>query len=236
MCYNHLQGVDKMSKVSTSERLKELLSLRKLKQIDVLEKAKPFCEKYNVKLEKNDLSQYVSGKVEPGQRKLFILALTFNVSEAWLMGFDVPMERTFNQDISSIDNIIPMPKMKKVPLLGDIACGVPIFAEEQYGEYIESDVVADFCLRAAGDSMIGARILDGDIVFIKKQEMVQNGEIAAVLIDNEATLKRVYYYPDKAKIVLSPENAQYEPFVYVGEELNEIKILGKAVAFQSNVR
>ncbi len=156
------------------------------------------------------------------------LANALQTTPAYLMGWE--------EEEYLPPNVIPMPKMKKVPLLGDIACGVPIFAEEQYGEYIESDVVADFCLRAAGDSMTGARILDGDIVFIRKQEMVQNGEIAAVLINNEATLKRVYYYPDKAKIVLSPENAQYEPFVYVGEELNEIKILGKAVAFQSNVR
>ena len=155
------------------------------------------------------------------------LANALQTTPAYLMGWE--------EDYLP-SNIIPIPKMKKVPLLGDIACGVPIFAEEQYGEYIESDVKADFCLRATGDSMVNARILDGDIVFIKKQEMVENGEIAAVLIDNEATLKRVYYYPDKSKIVLSPENAQYEPFVYVGEELNEIKILGKAIAFQSNVR
>lgn len=84
--------------------------------------------------------------------------------------------------------------------------------------------------------MIGARIYDGDIVFIKKQDMVNNGEIAAVIIDNEATLKRVYYYPEKNKIVLNPENPAFEPLVYINEELNEIRILGKAVAFQSIVR
>ncbi len=174
------------------------------------------------------VQRWESGNIKTlRQGRISQLAEILQTTPAYLMGWE--------EDYLP-SNIIPIPKMKKVPLLGDIACGVPIFAEEQYGEYIESDVKADFCLRATGDSMIYARILDGDIVFIKKQEMVENGEIAAVLIDNEATLKRVYYYPDKSKIVLSPENAQYEPFVFVGEELNEIKILGKAIAFQSNVR
>lgn len=109
---------------------------------------------------------------------------------------------------------------------------------EEYGSFISTtdDLDVDFCLRAVGDSMIGARIYDGDIVFVRKQSSVDNGEIAAVLIDDEATLKRVYYYPDKNKLVLSPENPKYEPFVYIGEELSEVRILGKAVAFQSVIR
>ncbi len=86
-------------KKTISERLKQIMINNNLKQVDILEKAKPYCVKYNVKLGKNDLSQYVSGKVEPGQRKLWILALVLNVSEAWLMGYDVPMER--NNNISS---------------------------------------------------------------------------------------------------------------------------------------
>ena len=69
------------------------MSDRNLRQIDILELCKPYCQKYQIKLGRNDLSQYVSGKVEPGQRKLTILGLALNVSEAWLMGFDVPMER-----------------------------------------------------------------------------------------------------------------------------------------------
>lgn len=138
---------------------------------------------------------------------------------------------------SEYDNIFPM-KTKKVPLLGDIACGEPIWAEEQRGEFVSvsDDIDADFCLRAKGDSMTGARIYDGDIVFIRRQPTVENGEIAAVIIDNEATLKRVYFYRDKNKLVLSPENPAFEPLVYIGSELEEIRILGKAVAFQSIVR
>ena len=83
--------------------------------------------------------------------------------------------------------------------------------------------------------MIGARIYDGDIVFIRRQSSVDNGEIAAVIINDEATLKRVYFYPEESKLILSPENPRYAPLVYINAELDNIKILGKAVAFQSTV-
>ena len=83
--------------------------------------------------------------------------------------------------------------------------------------------------------MVGARIYEGDLVFVKKQPRVNNGEIAVVLIGESATLKRVYLYPDEGKMVLTPENPKYKPLVYTGKELNEIQILGKAVAFQSEV-
>ena len=126
---------------------------------------------------------------------------------------------------------------KRLPVLGEIACGNPIFATEEHESYIAADggLDADFCLVAHGDSMIGARINDGDIIFIRSQETVNNGEIAAVIINDEATLKRVYYYPDEAKLILSPENPRYAPLVYIGEELSHIRIIGKAVAFQSAI-
>jgi repressor LexA len=123
-------------------------------------------------------------------------------------------------------------------VLGDIACGMPIYADEKHESFVSvSDKFdADFCLTARGDSMIGARIYDGDIVFIRSQSTVENGEIAAVILGDEATLKRVYYYPDEEKLILSPENPKYAPLVYIKNELNDIKILGKAVAFQSAIR
>lgn len=154
-----------------------------------------------------------------------------------LFGFvDEPIPSVLGDDSLTFDNLFTIEK-KKIPLLGDIACGKPIYADEDRESYViaGTDINADFCLRARGDSMIGARILDGDIVFIQHMEMVNNGDIAAVIIGDEATLKRVYYYPEKGKLVLNPENPKYEPLVYVGEELNEIHILGKAIAFQSDV-
>lgn len=147
-------------------------------------------------------------------------------------------EETDIDDSDSIydkfDNINPL-QLKKFPMLGEIACGEPIWADEDHESFVmaDMDINADFCLTAKGDSMINARIYDGDYVFIRKMPMVENGEIAAVIIDNEATLKRVYYYPEKNKLILSPENPAFEPLVYMNEELDEIRILGKAVYFMS---
>ena len=133
-------------------------------------------------------------------------------------------------------NIIPLPQTKRIPLLGSIACGEPILTEENIEEYIklDKDIPADFALRCKGDSMINARIFDGDIVYIRQQPDVENGEIAAVLIDNEATLKRVYKYPHR--IELRAENPTIKPFEYSDEEMNTVRILGKAVAFTSIIR
>lgn len=136
-------------------------------------------------------------------------------------------------------NIFPLPKTKKVPLMGTIACGTPILAVENVEEYIDMDteIHADFALRCKGDSMINARIFNGDIVYIRQQPTVENGEIAAVLIgstETEATLKRVYH--DTEKLRLCAENPQYKDIVFFQEEMNEIRILGKAVAFLSTVK
>ena len=232
-----------MKKYTTSQRLKQLMDERKIKQVDILIKAEPFCKKYGVKLNKNDLSQYVNGKVEPGQQKLSILGLALNVNEAWLMGYDVPQIRdiTFGNETveelsSKYDNIKPI-KMKRFPMLGEIACGEPVFADEDKEHYVmaDMDINADFCLTAKGDSMINARIYEGDIVFIKEMPIVENGDIAAVIIDDEATLKRVYYYKEDNLLQLVAENPKYKPLVYKGEELNHIRILGKAVYFMSTV-
>ena len=145
-------------------------------------------------------------------------------------------ENNIAPDYSNIKGIMPLPEMRKVPLLGAIACGEPIYREEDEWISLPNDIKADFCLRCQGDSMINARINDGDIVFIKSCPEVENGQIAAVSIDNEVTLKRVYYYPEKNKLVLNPENPTYEPFVFMNEEPNDIRILGKAVMFLSNVK
>ena len=170
--------------------------------------------------------------------KIKIMAEFFNVSPAYIMGWeDKPHDDKTGNVFSNIGNIHPI-KIKKVPLLGEIACGQPIYANESRDAFVLSDesLDVDFCLTCKGDSMINARILDGDIVFIKQQHTVDNGEIAAVVIDDEATLKRVYYYKKENKLILQAENPAYAPLVYIGEELDHINILGKAVAFQSLVK
>lgn len=163
------------------------------------------------------------------------LSIAVEYSEKLGIPLDILVDDKKGLDISSIPGINPLPKMVKKPRLGTIACGEPILAVENIEDYddVPDDINCDFTLICKGDSMINARINDGDIVYIRKQEQVDNGEIAAVLIDNEATLKRVYVYSNK--VVLQPENPKYEPFVYVGEEMNEIRIIGKAVGFTSKL-
>lgn len=171
------------------------------------------------------------------QSKIKAIADALETTPAYIMGWDEPDQKLNEENLKFFDNLFPI-QTKKFPLIGNIACGKPIFADEQFEAYIEAgaNIKADFCLRAKGDSMIGARIYDGDIVFIRKQEMVDDGEIAAVLIDDEATLKRVYYDRENNVIQLFAENPQYKTMRFAGEELNHIRILGKAVALQTDIK
>ena len=164
--------------------------------------------------------------------KIQSLARFFNISPAYLMGWN----ETSETEAIAVSGIRPIVK-KRFKILGEIACGSPIYANEDHESYIDAsaNIDADFCLVAKGDSMTGARIYDGDVVFIKQQSIVANGEIAAVIIDDEATLKTWYYYPDKQKLVLSPANQSYEPLVYSGPELDSVTCLGKAVCFMSKI-
>lgn len=180
---------------------------------------------------KSALQRYATGETEkiPIER-IKQIAKALDVSAGYLLGW---VNEQF--DVFSISNVSPIPKIKKVPRLGDIACGEPILAEQNIQDYdlIDVEMDCDFTLVCHGDSMINARIFDGDVVYIKQQPDVDDGEIAAVLIDNEATLKKVYHYPDK--LVLRPCNPMYDDFVYTGKELENIRILGKAIMFKSFV-
>ena len=171
------------------------------------------------------------------QSKIKAIAEALETTPAYIMGWDEPDQKLDKENLKFFDNLFPI-ETKKFPLIGNIACGKPILADEQFEGYIEAgaNIKADFCLRAKGDSMIGARIYDGDIVFIRKQEMVDDGEIAAVLIDDEATLKRVYYDQESNVIQLFAENPQYKTMRFAGEELDHIRILGKAVALQTDIK
>ncbi len=175
--------------------------------------------------------RYEKGDIEkvPGD-VLVSIAKALHTTPAYLMGWEE------EPSLPVADNIIPIPKMKKIPLLGKIACGEPILAEENLEGFVNAPegYEADFALTCNGDSMIGARILDGDIVLIRQQPDVDDGEIAAVLIENEATLKRVH--KKHGCLILNPANPNYEPIVITGEELADVRILGKAVYFISAVK
>lgn len=173
------------------------------------------------------------GKSRPEYDTLMKLAEYFSISVDELTSGTKKITK-------SPSNILPLPRMVKKPLVGTIACGQPILAIQNIEQYLDvpENIHCDFILRCKGDSMIDARIYDGDLVYIRQQEMVETGEIAAVLIDDscesEATLKRVYISEDH--IILRPENRAYEPFVYFRNDMNKVHIIGKAVAFTSCVR
>lgn len=180
------------------------------------------------------VSRWESGDIANMKRsRIASLASVLKISPSIIMGWNGTPEIRLPSDVITI---IPMPTMRKVPLIGSIACGTPILAEENCeGEVdVPDHIRADFALRCKGDSMINARIFDGDIVYIRQQESVEYGEIAAVIIDDEATLKRVYLYEDH--ISLEAENPQYRPLVYWEAEMNNVRILGRAVAFTSTIR
>lgn len=183
-------------------------------------------------MQKSAIAKYESGRVENIKRSVVAkMAEILECSPAYLMGWD-----DGDTQIPSFSNILPI-QTKQIPLLGEIACGQPIFCSEDRESYVEAgtDVKADFCLKARGDSMVGARILDGDLVFIQRDAELESGQIYAVAIDDEATLKRVYYDAKSQVLQLMAENSKYAPLIYTGETLDHVHILGKAVAFQSDV-
>lgn len=177
---------------------------------------------------KSSINKIEMGINDIPQSKVLAFARALNTTTAYLMGDDDSREAN-----PIPPGFEPIPKMQKIPLVGHIACGQPITAEENLEGYVEApaEKQIDFALTCHGDSMIDAGIHDGDTVYIRKQKEVENGQIAAVRIGGEATLKRVYYYPDEGKIILQAANAAYAPLSYSGEELNEISIEGLLIGF-----
>ena len=171
---------------------------------------------------KTSISKIESGSIDLPQSKIKAFADALRTTPSKLMGWT-------ESDTTVIpEGFEPMPEMATVPLVGQIACGNPITAEENIEDTVSVPATwhADFTLRCVGNSM-EPRIQDGDLVAIHSQPLVENGEIAAVRIDCEATLKRVYLYSDR--MVLQPENQAYAPIVLVGDEMNTVQIEGKAV-------
>lgn len=173
----------------------------------------------------------------PTMGKITMLSMFFNVSREYLTG-ESDKRGSYIRDVFEISGIKPI-KKSSLPILGSVACGNPIFADEELEGYAsaEGDINADFCLYAKGDSMIDAGIRDGSIVFIKKQPTVENGQIAVVLIDDEATLKRVYFDRDNRRMILNPANAAYAPIIVDNSQIESgtVRILGKAVMCQFRI-
>lgn len=219
---------------NTAERLKDYMSTHHVRQVDILEMVKPYCKEFGIKMNKSDLSQYVSGKTEPGQDKLVILAKALKVSEPWLMGYDVPPEREDKTEPKSIPDPIENAAIPvhRIPVLGRISAGLPLYAEEHIIDYIYTTLNGGneyFGLLVVGDSMNAARIYEDDIIVVRKQEQVEDGEIAVVMVgDEDATVKR--FHRNGRKVMLSPQsfNPEHQVQVYDLKETS-IRIVGKVV-------
>ena len=214
-----------------NERLKILRKEANLSQEELAKK---------IGVSKSSVNMYERGEREPGFETLEAIADCFNADMDFLLGKSDCKNRyewakCKAVQIPTATNIIPMPEAKSIPLIGKIACGAPITATENLEGYIKipAQLEADFALVCRGDSMVGARIMDGDFVAIRQQPDVDDGDIAAVLIEDEATLKRVYKMP--GRLVLRAENPRYAPIDLSGAELDGVRILGKVVYFISEV-
>ena len=194
-------------------RIKELRQKNNMMQVDLAKAVN--SSKQTIYKYENDIVTNIP------YDKIILLAKALNTTTAYLMGWE--------DEIPSYPGIMPVEK-KRFPFLGEIACGEPIYADEEHNVWLESDssIKADFCLRCKGDSMTGDNINDGDVVFIRKQDAVNNGEIACVIIDDEATLKHIYLSDNTVSLVSS--NLSYPPLVFKEDDCKTIKILGKAVA------
>ena len=210
---------------NTSKRLKQIMKERNLRQIDLLEMVLPFCREYDVRMNRSDISQYVSGKNEPGQEKLTVFSMALGVSEPWLMGYDDPP--TTASLPASVRRISDQ-SAQRIPMIGEIAAGIPIVAEQDYETFVDCPMKADFALTVRGDSM-EPTFLDGDVVYLREQPDVDEGQIAAVIVDDSATLKHVYHDPNG--LTLISENRSYPPMHYTSENSESLRILGLVVGY-----
>ncbi|MDD3400738.1 MAG: S24 family peptidase [Eubacteriales bacterium] len=205
---------------TTGERIRQLRKSKGLTQ-EALAKI--------IGTQKAAINKYETGIVVNLKRSVIEkLAKALDTTPLYLLGYVI--------DINVYAGTVPLPRTKAIPLLGVIACGGPILTEDNFEGWVLLDegIKADFALRCKGASMINARIYDGDLVCIRQQPAVENGEIAAVLVDGEVTLKRVYTYPNR--IELRPENPLFPVLNYEAEGLQAVAILGKAVVLQGMIR
>ena len=184
-----------------ADRLQTLLEQRGMTQADLSRK----CG-----LSRATLSRYLKGQFEAKQDSVYKIARATGVSEAWLMGADVPMERP-SSSTTIPPGFAPPPVMHKVPLVGSIACGAPILADEHIEDYVDvpRHIAADFALTCKGDSMINAHIMSGDLVVVRPQQNADDGQIVVARIEDEATVKRLRRR--NGQIWLLPENDNYDP-------------------------
>ena len=213
---------------TSTERINQIMKEKRLRQIDVLNLAKPFQQKYNIKFSKSHLSQYVNGKSNPDNEKIFLLSKVFGVTEAWLLGYNVPR-------YERIENTGPQtPQGLKIPVLGTVAAGIPISAVEGILDYEEVPQLWKnqgefFGLRIKGDSM-KPDINDGDTVIVRKQSTANNGDVVITLVNGDDVTCKKFEKLDNGIILIS-NNSEYSPMYFSNEEVTTkpVVIIGRVV-------
>ena len=213
---------------TSTERINQIMKEKKLRQIDVLNLAKPFQQKYNIKFSKSHLSQYVNGKSNPDNEKIFLLSKVFGVTEAWLLGYNVPR-------YERIENTGPQtPQGLKIPVLGTVAAGIPISAVEEILDYEEvpqswKNQGEFFGLRIKGDSM-KPDINHGDTVIVRKQSTANNGDVVITLVNGDDVTCKKFEKLDNG-IMLISNNSEYSPMYFSNEEVTTkpVVIIGRVV-------
>ena len=213
---------------TSTERINQIMKEKKLRQIDILNLAKPFQQKYNIKFSKSHLSQYVNGKSNPDNEKIFLLSKVFGVTEAWLLGYNVPR-------YERIENTGPQtPQGLKIPVLGTVAAGIPISAVEEILDYEEvpqswKNQGEFFGLRIKGDSM-KPDINHGDTVIVRKQSTANNGDVVITLVNGDDVTCKKFEKLDNG-IMLISNNSEYSPMYFSNDEVvtKPVVILGRVV-------
>lgn len=201
----------------------KLKAIRKENNLSMEELKNILNYKYDLNISKSMISRWENNKSEPFNTYLSAYAKEFNLDMNDLLDIEP-------NDLSNIPGIKIIKKFVTVPLLGEIACGEPIFCNQNYDNLFQIDedlAKPDFSLTARGDSMIDVGINDGDIVFFKNTPQVENGKIAAVIIDNTTTLKR--FFKHEHEIILQPENKSYSPIIIREGDGQEVRVLGEMV-------
>ena len=216
---------------TSTERINQIMKEKRLRQIDVLNLAKPYKEKYNIKFSKSHLSQYVNGKSNPDNEKIFLLSKVFGVTEAWLLGYDVSRYK------SSEEAEVNEPQSSqglKIPVLGTVAAGIPISAVEDILDYEEVPQSWEnqgefFGLRIKGDSM-KPDINDGDTVIVRQQSTANNGDVVIALVNGDDATCKKFEKLDNG-IMLISNNSSYSPMYFSNEEVatKPVVIIGRVV-------
>jgi len=218
-------------KVSCALRIRQGLAIRGMNQKDL-------CEKTGIP--KSAMSQYCSGAFTPKQDRTTLIAQALDVNEAWLMGYDVPMERDTHKPQLLPSNVISIdpPTWHQIPILGRISAGLPLYAEEHIEGYTLTDLNGGaeyFALRVHGDSMNAIGINDGYIIIVRRQEEVENGEVAVVMVgENDATVKRFYSSGDTVTLLPQSTNPSHKPQIY-NTKVTNIRVLGKVKKVEFSV-